>query len=58
MIEAAQRKLREAEFFLRRLHGKEPDEPEAFQFHLSAFLAATRSVLYALEDGQRGKYQS
>ena len=47
------RKLREASYFLQRMLA-ESDTPEHFQFELSAFLGASRSVLqYILEDARK-----
>ncbi|GAF68271.1 unnamed protein product, partial [marine sediment metagenome] len=47
MINATQKKLREARFFLQHLNmeGRKVgcNEPEAFEFFLSAFLSAARS---------------
>ena len=48
MLEATNKKLREAGFFLEKLAAQERDilraEPEARDFYLSAFLASARSV--------------
>jgi hypothetical protein len=53
MVEATERKLREAQFFLVRLTAESKtairNEPEAFDFYLSAFLSAARSVTFALQ---------
>lgn len=47
-----QNKLAEAEYFLGRMRETQND-PQAFDFNLSAFLAASRSVLqYAREDAK------
>ena len=53
MIEATQKKLREARFFVRLLNQVSQEavrnEPEAFEFYLSAFLLAARSTTFALQ---------
>lgn len=60
MIEATRKKLRETQFFLRLLgdEGRRivSNEPEAFQFFLSAFLSAARSVTFALQSEEKAKY--
>jgi len=60
MIEATQRKLREAQFFLGHLvtEGQKAvrNEPQAFGFYLSAFLSAARSVIFALQYEEKAKY--
>ena len=53
-VAAAQKKLREARFFHGRLHDTHRKfgrgaAPEEFEFYLSAFLSAGRSVLLTLE---------
>ena len=52
MLEFAQKKLREAQFFFRHLAAESRrvvvPEPEAFDFYLSAFLSSARSVEHAL----------
>lgn len=62
MINATQKKLREALFFLRQLFNESEkvvrNEPEAFQFYLSAFLSATRSVTFALQYEEKDKYDA
>jgi hypothetical protein len=62
MIEATQMKLREAQFFLRRLfhEARQADinEPEAFTFYLSAFLSAARSVTFALQYEEKKRYDA
>jgi hypothetical protein len=62
MIEATQRKLREANFFLQRLIDERQrfvrNEPEAFQFYLSAFLSAARSVTLALQKEEKPRYDA
>ena len=50
----ANKKLREAEFFLRHLEGAvdahvSADNPEVAEFYFSAFLSAARSVTFTLE---------
>lgn len=60
MIPATQKKLREARFFLgclRRRDRVAPPEPEEFEFYLSAFLSAARSVTFALENEEEAKYK-
>ncbi len=53
MIEAAQKKLREAWFFLSHLETENRravrNEPEAFDHFMSAFVSAARSVTFALQ---------
>lgn len=60
MIDATQRKLREAQFFLGHLVNEAQkavrNEPEAFGFYLSAFLSAARSVTFALQYEEKSKY--
>jgi hypothetical protein len=59
MIEATQRKLREAKFFYQRLHDlPHPNhEQESFRFYLSAFLSAAISVTDALSFEGKRKYR-
>ena len=60
MIPATQKKLREARFFLgclRRRDRVAPPEQEEFEFYLSAFLSAARSVTFALENEEKAKYK-
>lgn len=60
MIAATQKKLREARFFLgflRRRDRVTPPEREEFEFYLSAFLSAARSVTFALENEEAAKYK-
>lgn len=60
MIAATQKKLREARFFLGCLHRRDrvaPPEPEEFEFFLSAFLSAARSVTFVLENEEEAKYK-
>jgi len=48
-----QEKLKEARYFARRMEAS-IDDPKAFQYELSAFLSAARSVLqYALEEAKQ-----
>jgi hypothetical protein len=61
MLEAAQRKLSEAQFFHRRLvHERDgrlvESEAGAFRHHLSAFLSAGESVVYVLKNADLTKY--
>ena len=60
MIDKTQRKLREAEFYYRRLHEvferKWMNEPEAFRHFFSAFITAARSVSWVLKREQKEKY--
>jgi hypothetical protein len=60
MIEATQKKLREAQYFLHRLlnEGQKPlhNESEEFAFCLSAFLSAARSVTFALQYEEKANY--
>ena len=62
MIDKTQRKLREAEFFYRRLHEvferKWMNEPEAFRHFFSAFIQAARSVQWVLQSEQKQKYDA
>ena len=62
MIEATQRKLREALFFLDRLIQERGQavrtEPEAFGYYLSALLSAARSVTWALQFEEKEKYDA
>lgn len=62
MIEATERKLREAQFFLRHLVAENRravrNEPEAFGFYLSALLSAARSVTFALQYEEKDKYDA
>jgi hypothetical protein len=60
VIAKTQKKLREAWFFLRMLRERDrvaPLEREAFEFYLSAFLSAARSVTFALENEETTKYK-
>ena len=62
MIDKTQRKLREAEFFYRRLlevlERKWMNEPEAFRHFFSAFIQAARSVQWVLQSEQKQKYDA
>jgi hypothetical protein len=55
-IPQAQRKLREAKFFLKHLL-RVSDKEERFHFYLSAFLSAARSVDYVLRNEQGKDYE-
>ena len=61
-IEATKRKLAEAQFFLFKLNALQshvfPNEPEAYEFYLSAFLSAARSVTFALQAEQKVRYDT
>jgi hypothetical protein len=60
MYEAAQKKLREARFFLRHLETENRravrQEPEAFDYFISAFVSAARCVTFALQAEAKLKY--
>jgi hypothetical protein len=60
MIEKTKMKLEEARFFHRRLIEcrKQPLslEPNAFQFYLSAFMQAARTVPWRLKKEEKEKY--
>ena len=61
MLEAAQRKLVEAQFFYRRLVSERDgrlveSEAGAFRHYLSAFLSAGESVRYVLQNADEQKY--
>jgi hypothetical protein len=60
MIDAAQKKLREARFFLIHLELENRrtvrNEPEAFDYFISAFVSAARSVTFALQAEEKAKY--
>ena len=62
MIEATQRKLREANFFLQRLIDESQrsvrNEPEAFLFYLRAFLSAARSATLVLQKEEKQRYDA
>lgn len=58
-ISKTQKKLRETQFFLAKLRAEastERLEREDFEFYLSAFLAAGRSVTFALQFEQKALY--
>ena len=59
-IEATQKKLREARFFLRQIEVENRravrNEPEAFDFYFSAFVSAARSVTLTLQSEEKAKY--
>jgi len=61
MIEGTQKKLREARFFLSRLDTESRrtvrNEPEAFDYFMSAFVSAARSVTFALQAEEKAKYK-
>ena len=60
MIEQTKKKLREAQFFhghlIRESERFIRPEPEAFDFYLSAFLSAARSITFALQAEEKKKY--
>jgi hypothetical protein len=60
MLDATRKKLREAQFFLCHLETENRrvvrNEPEAFDFLMSAFVSAGRSVTFALQAEQKEKY--
>lgn len=61
MVSATKKKLREARFFLRQLLARDrvaPPDPVEFEFHLSAFLSAARSVTFALQSEEKEKYDA
>jgi hypothetical protein len=62
MIEATQKKLREAQFFLGKLYEEDRKpvrkEPEAFSFYQSALLSAGRSVTFALQVEAKAQYDA
>lgn len=62
MIEATERKLREAQFFLVHIAAESRravrNEPDAFGFYLSALLSAARSVTFALQYEEKDKYDA
>jgi hypothetical protein len=62
MIEAAQRKLRGAQFYYRRLlearEGKWNSEAESFRHFFSAFIQAARSVSWVMQREERAKYDA
>src|SRR5262245_21150240 len=57
-VEVIQKKLREAQFFLRQLEaiaGRSVGNPEEFEFLLSAFLSASRSITEPLNKSRKYK---
>jgi hypothetical protein len=62
MIERTQRKLREAQFFLRQLTTERyrfaPSDPEAFLHYLSAFLSAARSITFVMQNEAKEQYDA
>lgn len=62
MIDVTQKKLREARFFMHILGNanRQPvrNEPEEFEFYLSAFLSAARAVTWALQHEQKDRYDA
>ena len=58
MIDAAQRKLREAKFFFGHLERerRHPTDPEAFRFYFSAFIEAARSLTWVMKSEETEKY--
>src|SRR5262245_40857580 len=64
MIERTQKRLRESEFFYRRLVAcKEPlgpykNEPDAFEFYLDAFVQIARTVPWVLQSEEKEKYEA
>ena len=62
MIPTTQRKLREAQFFLVHLAAESKktvrNEPEAFEFYLSALLGAGRSVTWVLQYEAKASYDA
>ena len=60
-IPATRKKLREARFFLEKLRDEVksiPRDPELFEFYLSAFLSAGRSVTFVLQAEEKDKYDT
>jgi hypothetical protein len=61
MIDKAQRKLREAQFFYRHLlkvQGGTGGDAEAFRFYFSAFIQAARSVTWAIGKEEKKKWKA
>jgi len=60
VIELTGQKLREAKFFFRLLNQTSQEvvlnAPEVFEFYLSAFLSAARSVTFVLQYEEKDKY--
>jgi hypothetical protein len=59
-IPQTQKKLREAHFFLARQQERARGipAPEEFEFSLSAFLSAARSVTFALHQEKKEQYNA
>jgi hypothetical protein len=60
MIENVEKKLREARFFLDKMREQEDrafGDKERFDFYLSAFLSAARSIDYRLTHKHKGTYK-
>jgi hypothetical protein len=60
-VERVEKKLREAQYFLDQMIEKERlafGDKEPFDFNLSAFLSAARSVDYPLRHEQPGTYST
>jgi hypothetical protein len=65
MIEAARKKLRQAQFFYRRLVSERDrtvrtlmNEREAFGYYFSAFLMTARNVPWAMQKEEPEKYRA
>jgi hypothetical protein len=62
MIEATQKKLREAQFFFHMLKKTSRqavgNDPEQFEFILSAFLSSARAITWALQWEDKEKYDA
>lgn len=62
MIDVTQKKLREARFFAEMLGkmNRQPvrNEPEQFEYYLSAFLSAARAVTWVLQHEEKDKYDA
>lgn len=62
MIEAAQQRLRQAQFFHRRLlevgRSKWNNEPEAFRHFFSAFIQSARTVPWVVRKEEKEKYDA
>lgn len=62
MIEVTQKKLREARFFAELLGkaNRQPvrNEPEQFEYYLSAFLSAARAVTWVLQHEEKDRYDA
>ena len=61
-IDLTKKKLREAKFFLQLLEQASQafvlNDPESFEFYLSAFLSAARSVTFVLQHEEKEKYDA